>query len=158
MTFLRRTAILLSLAIILWWAAAQFDLLRPQYHPVPVIERLLFDQTSPAVFQGQLAPLPFHTPAPTPTPQPTPTPGRHPPTNARRHCRRAVQRTSGRRHPAHAYAYPHSYRHAHALAYRYAYPGSDADTPAYADHHPDSYAPAARRRCGIWRKRSICSN
>ncbi len=78
MTFLRRTAILLSLAIILWWAAAQFDLLRPQYHPVPVIERLLYGQLMPALAERQLAPPPVNPPPPapanTPTPQPTATP------------------------------------------------------------------------------------
>lgn len=78
MTFLRRLAVVLSLAIILWWGAAQFDLLRPQYHPVPVIERILYGQLMPALAERQIAPPPVNTPLPapanTPAPPPTATP------------------------------------------------------------------------------------
>ena len=74
MTFLRRAAIILSLAIILWWGAAQFDLLQPQYHPVPVIERILYGQLMPALAERQLAPPPVNTPPPAPTSTPAPRP------------------------------------------------------------------------------------
>ena len=75
MTFLRRLAVVLSLAIILWWAAAQFDLLQPQYHPVPVIERILYGQLMPALAERQSATPPVNTPLPAPanTPAPLPT-------------------------------------------------------------------------------------
>ena len=75
MTLLRRTTILLSLAIILWWAAAQFDLLQPQYHPVPVIERLIYGQLMPALAERQTAPPPVNPPPPVPanTSAPRPT-------------------------------------------------------------------------------------
>ena len=42
MTFLRRLVVVLAVAIIGWWGAAQVDLLPPQYHPVVVAERLLY--------------------------------------------------------------------------------------------------------------------
>ena len=82
MTFLRRTAVLLSLAIIAWWAAAQLDLLQPQYHPVPVIERLLYGRIMPALAQRQVAPpsTPSHIPTPQPAAAPTNTPA--PPSTA----------------------------------------------------------------------------
>ena len=87
MTTLRRLIVLLSLAVIAWWGAAQFDLLRPQYHPVPVLERLLFVRLMPALAERMaerdisLPPVPAAAapaipgrPANTPIPNPTATP------------------------------------------------------------------------------------
>ena len=87
MTLIRRLAVLLSLAVIAWWGAAQFDLLRPQYHPVPVLERLLFVRLMPALAERMaerdisLPPVPAAAapaipgrPAATPIPNPTATP------------------------------------------------------------------------------------
>ena len=75
---IRRLTVLLSLAVLAWWAAGQFDLLRPQYHLGPVVERLIFDRLLPILEDQDAIPLgpaaaptrPANTPAPAPTATP----------------------------------------------------------------------------------------
>lgn len=78
MSPIRRLTVLLSLAVLAWWAAGQFDLLRPQYHLGPVVERLIVDRLLPILEEREAIPLPPAAaptrPANTPIPAPTATP------------------------------------------------------------------------------------
>lgn len=71
---IHRLTVLLSIAIIAWWAAGHFDLLRPQYHLGPVVGRLIFDRLLPALEDRDIGPPGPAQPANTPVPATTATP------------------------------------------------------------------------------------
>lgn len=69
MTFLKRLVVVLAIAVIGWWGAAQVELLPPQYHPVEMAERLLYGWTPTPLGEPEVAGMaepsgPVSSPAP----------------------------------------------------------------------------------------------